>query len=75
MSIILFWYLRNLLIVKTSDDAGDILDMSAENQKDLEEDAVRISGETLMRYIRIFSELSNQLRDMPARREFWWSWH
>lgn len=62
------WYMRNLLIVKTSDDAGDILDMSAENQKDLEEDAARISSETLMRYIRIFSELSNQLRYAGQKR-------
>lgn len=62
------WYMRNLLILKTSDAPGDILDMSAENQKDLEEDAQRISSETLMRYIRVFSELSNQLRYASQKR-------
>lgn len=62
------WYMRNLLLIKTTDDAEDILDMSADNKAMLEEDAKLTEGETLMRYIRVFSELSNQLRYASQKR-------
>lgn len=62
------WYLRNLLIVKTTEDAEDLLDMSRENTELLKEEAREASSETLMRYIRIFSELSGQLRYATQKR-------
>ncbi|MDD3254207.1 MAG: DNA polymerase III subunit gamma/tau [Lachnospiraceae bacterium] len=62
------WYLRNLLILKTADDAEGMLEMSEDNLKQLCEEAGMIDGETLMRYIRIFSELSNQLRYASQKR-------
>lgn len=62
------WYLRNLLLIQSTDDAEDILDMSSDNKKLLEEDAGRTSGETLMRYIRVFSDLSNQIRYATQKR-------
>lgn len=62
------WYLRNLLIVKTSDDAEEMLDMSSENIATLQEEAQLTDGETLIRYIRIFSELSGQLRYASQKR-------
>ena len=62
------WYMRNLLIVMTTDDPEDMLDMSAENIALLREEAAGVSGETLMRYIRIFSELSGQLRYASQKR-------
>lgn len=62
------WYMRNLLVLKTTEAAEDILDMSADNRKMLEEDAKLADEETLMRYIRIFSELSNQLRYASQKR-------
>lgn len=62
------WYMRNLLLVQTTDNAEDILDMSADNKKALEEDARLADGETLMRYIRVFSELSNQIRYASQKR-------
>lgn len=62
------WYMRNLLLIKTTDDADDILDVSADNKKLLNEDAVLTDAETLMRYIRIFSELFNQLRYAGQKR-------
>ena len=49
--------MRNLLLIQTTEDAQDMLDMSADNKKSLEEDAKLTDGETLMRYIRVFSEL------------------
>lgn len=62
------WYLRNLLLLKTAEDAEQILEMSEDNLKQLREEARIIDGETLMRYIRIFSELSNQLRYATQKR-------
>lgn len=62
------WYMRNLLIAKTTDEPGDMLDMSEENLAVLKEEAVGVDTETLMRYIRIFSELSGQLRYASQKR-------
>ena len=62
------WYLRNLLLLKSTDDAEGLLDMSTENQKQLQEDAKLADSNTLMRYIRIFSDLSNQLRYASQKR-------
>lgn len=62
------WYLRNLLILKTVDEPENLLDMSAENIALLREDGKKVSGEDLLRYIRIFSDLSNQLRYASQKR-------
>ena len=62
------WYLRNLLLVGSSDGMEDTLDMSAENLARLKEEAGMIDGDTLMRYIRIFSELSGQLKYAAQKR-------
>lgn len=62
------WYMRNLLIAKTTDEPGDMLDMSEENLAVLKEEAAGVDMETLMRYIRIFSELSGQLRYASQKR-------
>ena len=56
------WYLRNLLLVQTSDNMEDVLDMSTENLARLKEEAQMTEPEILLRYIRIFSELNSQLR-------------
>ncbi len=62
------WYLRNLMLLKASDQMDDSLDVSAENLALLKEEAGLIREDTLMRYIRIFSELSNQIRYASNRR-------
>lgn len=62
------WYLRNLLLIQAADDTEGIVDMSADNKKTLEEDARLTDQETLMRYIRVFSELSNQIRYASQKR-------
>ena len=62
------WYMRNLLLIRSSDDVEGLVDMSEENRKLLKEDASRSDGPTLMRYIRVFSELSNQLRYAAQKR-------
>ena len=62
------WYIRNLLLVQSTDDAEGLVDMSQENMKQLKEDAADTDGETLMRYIRVLSELSNQMRYASQKR-------
>lgn len=62
------WYLRNLLLVKTSDHAEEALDVSSEHFILLEEESRMVDMETLMRYIRVLSELSNQLRYAVQKR-------
>lgn len=62
------WYLRNLMLLKASDQMEDSLDVSAENLVLLKEEAAMIREDTLMRYIRIFSELANQIRYSANKR-------
>lgn len=62
------WYLRNLLLVKTSDNIEDVLDVSTENLMQLKEEAQMIELDMLLRYIRIFSELSGQLKYATQKR-------
>ncbi|MEE1315069.1 MAG: DNA polymerase III subunit gamma/tau [Faecalimonas sp.] len=62
------WYLRNLLLVKSSDNMEDVLDVSTENLAQLKEEAQMIENDMLLRYIRIFSELSNQLKYATQKR-------
>ena len=62
------WYLRNLLLMQSSDDMEDVLDMSKENIAALKEEAQLVKTEVLMRYIRIFSELANQIKYATQKR-------
>lgn len=62
------WYMRNLLLVKTSENPEEAIDVSSENLKLLQEESGMADVETLMRYIRIFSDLSNQVRYAAQKR-------
>ena len=46
----------------------DVLDVSAENLEQLKEEAAMVRDDTLMRYIRIFSELQNQIKYAGSKR-------
>lgn len=62
------WYLRNLLLVKSSDDIEDVIDVSSDNLARLREEADMLEIDTIMRYIRIFSELSGQIKYAAQKR-------
>ena len=62
------WFLRNLLILKTADEAEELLDTSEDNLKQLREDAALADENVLMRYIRVFSEVLNQIRFAAQKR-------
>lgn len=62
------WYLRNLLLVKSSDDIEDVIDVSSDNLARLREEADMTEVDAVMRYIRIFSELSGQIKYAAQKR-------
>ena len=62
------WYMRNLLLAQSSGDLEDILDVSSENLAALREEATMVDSHSLMRYIRVFSELSGQIRYSSQKR-------
>ena len=62
------WYLRNLMLLKTSEMAADMIEVSTENLELLKQMAQEVELETLLRYIRIFSDLSNQVKYASQKR-------
>lgn len=62
------WYLRNLLLVSSSEEMEEVLDMSTENLARLKEEAQMVEMGTLLHYIRVFSELTGQLRYAVQKR-------
>ena len=71
------WHLRNLLLLKTSDNiesesfvkqAEETLDVTSENIQLLKAESRGIEVETLLRFIRITSKLSEQLRFTTQKR-------
>ncbi len=61
-------YLRNLMFVQSADHLEDFLEVSSENLAQLKEEAKMIDAESLMRYIRVFSELSGQIKYSTQKR-------
>lgn len=62
------WYLRNLMLVQVSDNLEDVIDVSSENLARLKEEAKEVSFDQIGRYIRIFSELSGQIKYSSQKR-------
>lgn len=62
------WYLRNVLLAKNMDDAEDVLEMTKENYEALKKVSQEIDDDTLMRYIRILSDLSADMKYSPQKR-------
>lgn len=62
------WYLRNLMLAKASDDVEDVIDISSENLAKLKDEAEMVEMDQVIRYIRVFSELSGQIRYATQKR-------
>lgn len=64
------WYLRNLMLIRTSDDDEimEVIDASAERIEALKEEAKMVNVDVIMRYIRILSELSGQIKYSSQKR-------
>lgn len=62
------WYMRNLLLLQSSDALSSQMDISADNLESMKEIAQRVPIEALTRYIRVFSELSSEIRYSTQKR-------
>lgn len=65
------WYLRNLLLIKTTKDTDkieDVIEVSKDNIADMIEAAKETDADTLMRHIRVLSELSNDMKTSTQKR-------
>lgn len=62
------WYLRNLLMLKSDPGMEEMLDVSSEHLALMKEETALADLDTLMRYIRVFSELSGQIRYAVQKR-------
>lgn len=65
------WYLRNLLLIKTTKDTDkieDVIEVSKDNIADMIEAAKESDADTLMRHIRVLSELSNDMKTSTQKR-------
>ncbi|MCR5671280.1 MAG: DNA polymerase III subunit gamma/tau [Butyrivibrio sp.] len=62
------WYLRNLMLVQASDQMEDVVDISSENLKTLKDQAQGADADTIIRFIRVFSELSSNIRYATQKR-------
>lgn len=62
------WHLRNVLLIKSTNDPSEVVDVTEENLELLKKEAEGIPEEQIMRYIRIFSELSNELKFATQKR-------
>ena len=64
------WYLRNIMLVVASPDAASMIDISSDNMARLKEDASVSELDTVIRYIRVFSELANQIKYANQKRVY-----
>ncbi|MCR4695413.1 MAG: DNA polymerase III subunit gamma/tau [Pseudobutyrivibrio sp.] len=62
------WYLRNLMLLKSSEDMEEALEMSSDNLALLKEEAQMVDTEVLMRYIQVLSALSNDIKYASQKR-------
>ena len=62
------WYLRNMLLVRTSQQALEMVDVSSEDLPLLKEDGNTVDSGAIIRYIRILSELSSKIRYASQKR-------
>lgn len=62
------WYLRNLLLVKTSEELADTLEIPSDYLAEFIAEARANDAETLIRYIRVFSDLTNKIRYASQKR-------
>ncbi len=62
------WYLRNMMLIKSSDDMEDVLEISSDNLALLKEEAQMVDIQILMRYIQVLSILSNDIKYASNKR-------
>ena len=62
------WYLRNLLLVKASEELIDTMEIPTDYRQEFLKEVDANTSEQLIRFIRIFSELTNKIRYASQKR-------
>lgn len=62
------WYLRNLLLVKSSEENLERIDISSEDIPILKEQADKSDMNAIIRYIHVLADLSNQIKYSSQKR-------
>lgn len=62
------WYLRNLLLAKASEDLVETLEIPSDYVEEFLNEVRANNEETLVRYIRVVSELTNKIRYASQKR-------
>ena len=64
------WYLRNIMLLIASPDTASMIDISSENMARLKDDAANSELDSVIRYIKVFSDLVNQIRYASQKRVY-----
>ena len=62
------WHLRNVLLIKSASDASEVVDVTKDNLALIKTEGEAIAEEQILRLIRIFSALSNDMRYATQKR-------
>ena len=62
------WYLRNLLLAKASEELLDTMEIPTEYREEILKEVHANDEERLVRFIRIFSDLTNKIRYASQKR-------
>ena len=62
------WYLRNLLLAKASEELMDTMEIPTDYQQEFLTEVNANESEQLIRFIRIFSDLTNKIRYAAQKR-------
>lgn len=62
------WYLRNILLVKSSEENLEKIDISSEDIPILKEQANKVDMNAIIRYIHVLADLSNQIKYSSQKR-------
>jgi DNA polymerase-3 subunit gamma/tau len=62
------WYLRNMLLIKSGNISEDAIDISKNHLDIMKQDAASVDDLVLMRYIRVLSELLNEIKYSTSKR-------
>lgn len=62
------WYLRNLLLAKASEELMDTMEIPTDYREEFLKEVHANEADRLVRFIRIFSELTNQIRYASQKR-------
>lgn len=62
------WFLRNLMLLHTSDAAEEAIDVYAESYEQMKAICSKTSLDTILTQIRVFSETSQQIRHSAQKR-------